>query len=373
MNAKLKHKAIMEDISSENVINMINTDSQIHTDEQQNVVVYANPALEQICHVVLFMEMLYQQKTQVMPYKLVKITSAQRYQLANEYRGKIDFLKLLNPEVDSSRYDCAHYDHFMQLWRKMKITSALFQCQLTEELNINGKTIVVAEYINLLVSQLWEIVHSPAVKKVMDRRVQQSKHNYFSACKLVDALVEQYARLMVCRVDFALKPEYLEGQTVETMHAYLNQLLNNRRGNSLFEHMVGYIIKLEHGEKKGLHYHCLFLFDGSKVKADAIYAQKIGKYWKEKITRGKGMFYNCNFDKTKYRKLGIGMINHYEQDKIANLYLVIAYMTKASQFVMLKTPKNYRCFRRSEMPNSDYTPSVTRMGRPRRITATMNG
>ena len=372
MNAKLNHKAIMEGISSESVLNIINTDSQIHADEQQRVVIYSDAALQQICQIVSFMDMLYQQKTLVLPYKLVTVAYTQRYQLANEYRGKLDFLKSLNPEVDGSRYDCVHYDHFMQLCHEMKIMPALFQCQLAEELNINGKTIRVAEYTNLFVSQLWKIVHSPSFKKVMDRRAQQSRHNYLSACKLIDVLFEQYARLMVCRVDFALKPEYLEEQTLEMMHAYVNQLLNNRRSNALFEHMVGYIIKLEHGEKKGLHYHCIFLFDGSKVKADAIYAEKIGKYWQENITRGKGLFFNCNFDKTKYRKLGIGMINHSEHDKIANLYLVIAYMTKASQFVMLKTPENYRCFRRSEIPNSDYRSSVTRMGRPRRSTVTMN-
>ena len=76
--------------------------------------------------------------------------------------------------------------------------------------------------------------------------------------------------------------------------------------------------KLEYGFLKGCHYHCIFFFDGSKVIKDAYLASLMGDYWKE-ITNDKGYYFNCNKDKlNKYKCVGVGMINHYDEALISN-------------------------------------------------------
>ena len=75
----------------------------------------------------------------------------------------------------------------------------------------------------------------------------------------------------------------------------LNRLLNNRRSKpTIFEDNIGYVIKKEHTEDKGVHFHAFFMFDGQKVLKDAFKAHEIGTYWNENITKGKGTYYNCN-------------------------------------------------------------------------------
>ena len=87
------------------------------------------------------------------------------------------------------------------------------------------------------------------------------------------------------------------------------QFKNNWRGKStLFANLKGYIWKLEWGPGKGIHYHLIFFFDGSQVLKDAYLAQQIGKYWTEVITKGSGLYWNCNASKDQYRELGIGVI-----------------------------------------------------------------
>lgn len=52
-------------------------------------------------------------------------------------------------------------------------------------------------------------------------------------------------------------------------NADFNRMMNNRRGKpSVFKNQVGYMCLKEHTEKKGVHFHTLFTFDGNKVQKD---------------------------------------------------------------------------------------------------------
>jgi hypothetical protein len=97
--------------------------------------------------------------------------------------------------------------------------------------------------------------------------------------------------------------------------------------------MVGYCWKLEYGGEKGFHYHMIFFYDGSKVQQDTNIARMIGEYWMNVITQGKGLYYNCNADKGKYERCGIGTINHYDTELIENLKLAAQYLAKPDDYL----------------------------------------
>lgn len=70
----------------------------------------------------------------------------------------------------------------------------------------------------------------------------------------------------------------------------------NRRGadRELFEHMVGYIAKVEQGEKHGAyHVHVLFLFDAKRVKSLERMRLLARQRW-ERVTEGLGVVFDCH-------------------------------------------------------------------------------
>lgn len=186
------------------------------------------------------------------------------------------------------------------------------------------------------------------------RKRQNSNERY------IDALQENYSKINVVRVDIAYKKPYSQETTLEEATKDLNRMLNNRRNNStIFEHNIGYSIKKEFTEDKGVHMHAFFIYDGQKVLKDEHKADEIGKYWNENITKGKGSYYNCN--KNKYPEHGIGMIDHTDIEKRKNLDKAMAYLCKDEQEISTLSGKKERSFVRGTMPKSK-----SNVGRPRK-------
>ena len=135
-----------------------------------------------------------------------------------------------------------------------------------------------------------------------------------SNVKYIDALQSNHSKLCVVIVDLSYKKPYSEKITLYEANKDLNRLLNNRRTKpKIFEHNVGYTIKKEFTDDKGVHLHTIFMFDGQKVQKDANKADEIGKYWNEQITKDKGTYYNCN--RNQYPEHGIGMLDHTDVEK----------------------------------------------------------
>ena len=141
----------------------------------------------------------------------------------------------------------------------------------------------------------------------------------------------------------------LEGQPLPPVRVDFEQvqrdrvkLFANMKGKpSLFEHLVGYVWRIEYAHKAGYHLHVLLAFDGSHVRQHEWLAQQIGKYWVEVITPGRGRFHNCNsaWDKNASR-YGLGRIDWREDHLRANLRdLVLPYLAKRDQYVLARPYK----------------------------------
>ena len=218
----------------------------------------------------------------------------------------------------------------------------------------------VGELFNEFLRRIRAEASSDAFKGKVRHRKELSEQNFESACQLIDGLVDVYSKLLVLRVEFGYRKDIARGITMDEAHRDLKHFWNNTRKNKLFRTMIGYIWKLEEGEQRGLHFHIVFILNGSAFRKDAHYADRFGEYWEKRVTKGRGTYFNCNRHPLNYKKVGIGMIKHDDQDKLMILKeQVIGYLTKEDQYLKIK---GRRTFGRSEIPKKP----TGKTGRPRR-------
>lgn len=190
-----------------------------------------------------------------------------------------------------------------------------------------------------------------------------------SLSKYVNKLFEDYSKILVVRVDLHLgkmsipilkqKPE----AGLKQIEYLLKRFFNNQRHNKLFEHKIGYIVKIEYAPQRGFHVHCAFFFDGHQCQNDSYYSNAIGWYWVNQITGGHGTFYDCNRpkNKAKYKKLGIGLIHYADMEKRANLMLALAYLAKKDSHLTYEVTAKQKMLRMGQIK-----PKKSVGGRPRK-------
>jgi hypothetical protein len=190
-------------------------------------------------------------------------------------------------------------------------------------------------HLNGCVDQIRQAAKTKSFLAKLNSYQRSSNKNYKELTEYVDALFERYARLLVLRVDLSYSKENSK-TTQKQAKQDRKRLFENARSNKLFGDMVGYIWKLEHGPEKGFHYHMMFFFDGSKVREDIMLSKRIGEYWKDVVTKGRGLYYNCNAVKLDYKSCGIGMIEHADSKLREGLRNAVIYLTKTDLYMKLK-------------------------------------
>ena len=248
--------------------------------------------------------------------------------------------------LENSRYYCAEVEIFIRAY-KYVIQSYIdsdderhfwesgpnLQCIHNGDERIPPEFVRKGVLINKLICQLEELSNREPYKQIRRNRADKSKHQYKRCKKLVKRLREIYSKLLVLRIDFSLKGQEFDSKSLEKIKKYLSELLKRFHFDTALQNIVGYIWKLEFGEQKGYHYHCIFFLDGNKYQKDAYYADQIGQVWQE-ITERQGIYFNCHRDKFKYRHLAIGMAKHDDQEFFDNLDQVLIYICKQDQFLI---------------------------------------
>mgnify|MGYP000119576271 CR=1 FL=1 len=185
----------------------------------------------------------------------------------------------------------------------------------------------------------------------------------------VQALFNVHSRIVVLRID--LEYQKAIARTVSLSEALddLDHLVANMRNNAMFDHMLGYIFKVEYGVDRGIHIHSILFFNGSRRNgANHIgHAKQIGDYWQNKITLGRGTYWNVNAKIEQYRQkgiCGIGPIHWHEYDVQANLLnMVIHYVCKEQQMIRSDAEPYRKIIRKQHFPKIN----EVRRGRPRAI------
>lgn len=192
--------------------------------------------------------------------------------------------------------------------------------------------------------------------KKTNRRLESTK-------KYIDDLSKKYSKLNIVRVDLGYTKEDSKSITFEDASKDLNKMLNNTRSKpTVFGEMIGYITKKELGEDKGVHIHVAIIYNGNIVREDITKAQQIGEYWKNNITKGKGVFHNCS--KNEYKNKAVGVIDYKDEEK-RKIFdeKVLTYLCKDEQSInSLKTNIKDRAFTRGIAPKKK-----SNAGRPRSV------
>ena len=285
----------------------------------------------------------------------------ERTNLARYFIGVMNF-----PGLNDSAHE---FSEGVQLLRDCMVELGLMHSQnIVDPLGkyFNGKEHNY-ECFNRLIEVLRKRLTVENFTKRIRRRKEQSKRQFDSGRKYIASLFHRHSRILVLRVDFGyrdgidnLDEPFTSKKSIEEVRFDFHRFLNNRRSNQIFDHLIGYIWKLEQGVTKGYHFHTILFFDGSIVHKDEYIAQKIGEYWQDSVTKGAGLFHNCNRYKKGYRKLGIGMINHDDHELRDNLLSALIYLTKSEQYLRVRTP-GFRTFGTGLVKERN-----SRAGRPRR-------
>ena len=195
--------------------------------------------------------------------------------------------------------------------------------------------------------------------------------------KYVESLIAYKANLLLIRLDLAFNKDYLDTQK-KLAYDKLSETLNDdvyddtdtrtfyekrldiessliasdlktiKDYRAKFFRIIkrkydvkGFIWKLEYGVDKSFHYHCLLMLDGDKHREDISIAMDMGEMWK-KLTHDescdvvKGIYWNCNANKDKYKHLAIGQLNASNKTMIDNLFTyVLPYLAKTDYYFKL--------------------------------------
>lgn len=275
----------------------------------------------------------------------------------NQLREFIKVTRLLSPRYQYSE----RINVFILAYQTLQ------QRLATEPLNPLDAT----EQFDFLVRSIRQYWKTQNFQAKLNARTHEVKRRYREYCLYVDRLFDKYARLVVLRLDLFYQKTDRQEINVTTLSKDFNHLLDNQRCNGLFNAMTGYIAKLEYTIDKGLHYHLILFFDGSKRNGNSHIhlAKKIGDYWVDVITEGRGVYWNCNCNKQikLYEKLGrrgIGVIHYHETQLIKNLKYIINYLCKTTQYIKPIFGSKVRLLRRGLSPK----PSNKKLGRPRKAT-----
>jgi len=229
-----------------------------------------------------------------------------------------------------------------------------------------------ADIFNEIISLIRKTSKSPTFKRKYQNSLTNAKRMKSSIDGYVKGLFSVCSRLLVLRIDLTYRStkddagQFIAPEvSLEQAHADLRRLLRNMRHQpKIFQHMLGYVWRLEFGATKQYHYHWIFFYDNSQVCQQVHLGNCIGEYWVNVITDKRGDYFNCNAKRESYKFRGIGKI-HAESPQYAerrnNLSnIVIPYLLKREQYPKLKLGKKFKLFGKGVVHKKK------KLGRPRK-------
>nr|DAX43064.1 MAG TPA: Inovirus Gp2 [Caudoviricetes sp.] len=154
----------------------------------------------------------------------------------------------------------------------------------------------------------------------------QTTYRTFNQIKDLIALsFIEHNKIMVVRMDFYLPEE--DKKDISKVNKYFNNLMANTVYN--LNYYLDYLCCKEYTEECGIHLHCLFLLDGSKIKNELEFISTVGKRW-DRIVDKEHSWYSANLHKRKYPDLApcLGILEYRNFFQIERLIHYCKYFIK---------------------------------------------
>ncbi|MGH8049292.1 MAG: YagK/YfjJ domain-containing protein [Arenimonas sp.] len=289
--------------------------------------------------------------------------NSQRKQARATKLGK-QFLDCLNMDIERIKF---HYPNhkfspFFDLYEEHIASKGLTAILFNES---------TVEYFNDCINSLRAGAKSKRFKSTLDHCKRLPLSIKTRLLTYVRGLHDFYSKLLVIRLDlgyqkqFCGSPEHIDPVSYSEVRGHRKSFLKYLKQELPEDYLAGYAWKLEHGKIKSYHYHFILLLNGQRVREDITIAKIIGEHWKNIITNGKGLYFNCNAKKFNYRSCGIGMISHDDAVMRKNLEeAVLTYLVKVDFYIKLFIQKG-RAFGKGALPKE----SRSGIGRPRKATS----
>lgn len=229
---------------------------------------------------------------------------------------------------------------------------------------LTAKGIKFGQAVNEFAMGIRAEYQSEAFARKIKNHGDNYQHRHRRNKKLIARLFENHSKLCVVRLDLYLGKANNEHLSLAAARKHIHNFTNNQRHNQLFADKVGHVIKIELTRRRGYHFHTFIFFDGQARRNADYYANEIGHYWVNSITKGTGGFNSCHKHKNRYKRDGIGLVNWDDQEKISALLYAMSYLAKSDQYFREKDYPKQRAWFTSRIP-----PRRPRHGRPRMATS----
>ena len=265
---------------------------------------------------------------------------------------KIDWLLLFRSlQLICSYYSTHELDALLQCWFRVYDAHHIGDW-------VNSMVDLRDSHVQQAVSKLncfIEAFRQEVQKPNVQRQIKQTRKTIYkqqhSIARLIDEVFIKHSKVLVLRVDLYYHQQCTDipfdfeaDVTYEQVMADLSRLLNSRRHNHLFKHLIDYCWKLE--KQTSWHFHTVWFFNGHQHQRDWDLANRIISQW-VKVTQGRGFGFNCNQKKNSYKRNGIGLIHRHDMVARNNLLQALTYLCKKDALASPQTPQRRRIFGRS--------------------------
>ncbi len=224
--------------------------------------------------------------------------------------------------------------------------------------------------LNACAAQIRMETRTPEFKAAIRSTQRSCNKNFKGVMKYLYGMFQKHGRLLGIRVDFGYKKTInfdpaCTSITYEEAKRHREALVEEirRRFKGV---LAGYVWKFEYGLLKGYHSHFLIFLDNSKVREDVTIVKMLGEHWNNDITEGRGVYFNCNAQKSSYRFCSLGTLRHDDPQIWDGLERIAAYLTKPDYYVKLNMPGKDRALGKGGPPKL----YAKKRGRPRRVDET---
>lgn len=188
-----------------------------------------------------------------------------------------------------------------------------------------------AELFNELIVGIRARCRTKEYRAEMRYRSRKERRNRKKAIAFERAMFKQSSRYLMLVLTVSFPSDCRDEITFADMRRYRDKFLRDRRMNSLLRNIKGILWKIECGVLSGLHMH-LIIFYSAEHRRDVHITQRLGEYWKNEVTKGKGSYWNSNAYKDRHERhghgIGTGTIDRFDPKRDALLRNIL-YLAKA--------------------------------------------
>lgn len=348
------------------------------SEELQAYIFRRNPELEKIFTRIKFVSLIVEKEFMRACRPLGKNNPLKIMRNKYEYTDKElqELLKQLFRQgfEPLDQYDCEHNRVLLQAFNTVlkPVYHADFEfISLNDPMtitNLDGttRTGLYAELLDQFIECTYLLTQEKEFKYQQKKRMDRARNQFKSAKRCVDLALEQRSRVLIIRLDVRFSKT--QNPSIDQVKKDLRTFLRHA-GRTKNLNILGYIWKLEFGQRRGFHYHFIFILDSRDHSKEIKLAQQIGQIW-EKVIGVEGTFHNCHFKavNNQYDKLAIGRLHRHEQQKYQYLLELLRYFAKKDQFILHKNIGKERT-----LGTSIDRDTKKAMGRPKRTEQQVGG